>query len=180
MYYILPHLIGTHSIQDRNLGFVGSHHESSMFEGDNISRLWIPSLCKLCCSCWCYKSNPIRPSIAHKKCKIEIMERKNFRNVPKAQLHIQFTLPATRSIIPNDFRFSIAIFLLSYAWRILWIYFNWNYHLPCVWGIHSIDLIEKDLKDLARWFLLLLDPWYPEISSQDDLFLHIMYRKQLW
>jgi len=51
--------------------------------------------------------------------------------------------------------------------------------LPCVWGIHLISQVCKEWKDLARWFLLLLDPWYPEISSQDDLFLHTKYMVQL-
>ena len=63
MNNIIPSHIGSNSIQCGHFGFVWREHESSMFEGDNISRLWIPSLCKLCCSCWCYKSNPIRPDM---------------------------------------------------------------------------------------------------------------------
>jgi len=61
-YNIIPCHIVSDSIKGRQLRLIGGKHESSMFEGDNISRLWIPSLCKLCCSCWCFKSNCIGSS----------------------------------------------------------------------------------------------------------------------
>ena len=142
-----------------------------MFEGDNISRLWIPSLCKLCCSCWCYKSNPIWPIIG----KMWILDWEIIQGL------LQFAFPGSRRRFCNNLRLSVSIFLL---WRKkkdeqgLHKYYKMVGMLPCVWGSLWIYLIEKDLKDLARWFLLLLDPWYPEISSQGVLYLYIKYREQ--
>ena len=59
MNNIIPRNIISNTKEGCQFGFVGDQHESSMFEGDNISRLRIPSPCKFCCSCWCNESNPI-------------------------------------------------------------------------------------------------------------------------
>ena len=100
---IIPGHIGSNSIQCGHFGFVGGKHESSMFEGDNISRLWIPSLCKLCCSCWGNKSNPIRSVI------IIIIFGKYQEKYQDE--HVQFTFPAWGIYTTNNFRFSVSIFL---------------------------------------------------------------------
>jgi len=75
-----------------------------MFEGDNISRLWIPSLCKLCCSCWCYKSNSVWPIIG----KMLVLDWEIVQGL------LQFAFPGSRSRFCNNFRLGISIFLL---WR---------------------------------------------------------------
>ena len=58
-YYIIPRKIRSEPVQGWYFGFVGCEGESSMFEGDNISRLWIPSPRKLCCQSRGFKSNSI-------------------------------------------------------------------------------------------------------------------------
>jgi len=110
MHHIIPGHIGSNSIQCGHFRFVWREHESSMFEGDNISRLWIPSLCKLCCSCWCFKSNPIWP--------IEICGQ--FPQSLFALFYVQFAFPHAVTFRCNNFCFTVSIFLFENAaceWR---------------------------------------------------------------
>jgi len=101
---IFPTQVCSDSIQCGHFGFVGGDDESSMFEGDNISRLWIPSLCKLCCSCRRHKSNPIRPIEDGGLSRIQRKQESYARN-------LHFAFPGARTCASYDFGFSVSIFL---------------------------------------------------------------------
>ena len=110
IYYIVPSLVVTDTIQSGHLGFAGSEHETSMFEGDNISRLWIPSLCKLCCSCWCFKSNPVWP-----------LHCKDYSWKQIKYGYLQFTFPCDWAYLRYNSCLGVSILLLSTVCQFLFI-----------------------------------------------------------
>jgi len=127
-----------------------------MFEGDDISCLRIPSLCKFWWSCWCIESHPIRSN-----CKKQTMSSLlRCFNVWFWLRHLQFAFPLLRGGASNYSCFSVSIFLLFVSFKVKTggkeIIIKRYEDIPYVWDTKRRGQVEGVLEDLSEWLLLLL------------------------